>query len=487
MSFNSKSIAEEVREELERLICVVMSEEKQSADQIERNLWQGVLNLGRGLMQLFFTIQSEREEKDKQWQEEGEIYDYMGQPSRTYISLFGSVEVKRRYYWKRGVCGKHPLDGELSLPERSYSDCVQELMGALGVWIPQDRSLELIENTFGLDIPKGSLQASSSDHAEYVGAYYDQRAVPAAAEGDRILVATADGKGIPMTRQDSPPVSARRGKGKQKTAKKEALVTAVYSIAPYHRTADDIIQALLPENERSEPARDRPQPTGKQVFGTLLGKPAACEHLARMAARRATEQLNEQIALTDGSPALQAQMREHLPNYTLILDLIHASEYLWEAANSLLGETNPFREVWIEDALRCLLEDDHETLFKHLEYQADTPGLAHNKVKTLTRVLNYLRRNRPYMDYQAYLVRGWPIGTGVIEGTCRHLVKDRFELSGMRWSVDGAQVMLDLRAVSLNGDWNDFHRFRRQQTHLARYSIPYPGISPEDLLLETAA
>ena len=56
MSFNSKSIAEEVREELERLICVVMSEEKQSADQIERNLWQGVLNLGRGLMQLFFTI-----------------------------------------------------------------------------------------------------------------------------------------------------------------------------------------------------------------------------------------------------------------------------------------------------------------------------------------------------------------------------------------------------------------------------------------------
>jgi hypothetical protein len=487
MPSNSNSITEEIREELEYLIKAVTGEEKQTADQVERNVWQGVLKLARGLMQLFFTVQSEREEKHKQWEEKGRTYDYMGQTTRTYSSLFGEVEVKRAYYWKKGAGGKHLLDAELSLPERSYSDCVQELMGALAIWIPQERSLELIADLFGLDIPKGSLQASSSDQAEYVAAYYNQRAAPPAAEPDRILVATADGKGIPMTRQDSPPRQARRGKGKQKTAKKEALVTAVYSIAPYVRTADDIIQALLPRNEGSEPAGERPQPTGKQVFGTLLGKPAACEHLARLVAKRDTAQLSERVALTDGCPSLQARVSEHLPGFTLILDIIHATEYLWEAANTLLGETDPIREVWIEDALRCLLADDHETLFKHLAYQIAAPGLAQNKVKTLTKVLNYLRRNQAYMDYQSYLARGWPIGTGVIEGTCRHLVKDRFELSGMRWSFDGAQVMLALRAVSLNGDWDDFQRFRRQQAHLARYTTPYPGASPEDLFLEDAA
>jgi hypothetical protein len=487
MSSNSISIAKEVREELEHLIQSVMGEESQTADRVERDLWRGMLRLGRRLLQLFFSVQSEREKKQKQWEEAGKAYDYMGQPTRTYISLFGSVEVKRVYYWRKGVGGKHPLEAALSLPERSYSDCVQELIEGLEVWIPQERCLELIKETFELDIPKRSLQAGSSDHAQYVAAYYEQRAAPPTAEADRILVASADGKGIPMTRQDSPPVQARRGKGEKKTATREATVTAVYSIAPYVRTADDIIRALLSEKQEGEPAKERPQPTGKQVFGTLLGKQAACKHLAQQVAKRDIEQLSERVALTDGSPSLQARMSEHLPDFTLILDIIHATEYLWEAANALLGETNPFREVWIEDALRCLLEDDHETLFMHLEYQIATPSLAQNKVETLTKVLNYLRRNRPYMNYHVYLAQGWPIGTGVVEGTCRHLVKDRFELSGMHWSADGAQVMLGLRAVSLNGDWDNFHRFRRRQAHLARYHTPYPDLSPEAVLLEAAA
>ncbi len=64
---------------------------------------------------------------------------------------------------------------------------------------------------------------------------------------------------------------------------------------------------------------------------------------------------------------------------------------------------------------------------------------------------------------QAFLVKGYPIGSGVVEGACRHLVKDRMELGGMHWSKPGAQAILELRAVKTNGDWNEFWRFHVEE------------------------
>jgi hypothetical protein len=168
----------------------------------------------------------------------------------------------------------------------------------------------------------------------------------------------------------------------------------------------------------------------------------------------------------------------------LIVDIIHVTEYLWEAVNTLLGETNPMREIWMQDALRCLLEADLHHLLNHLNYQLS--GLSKRKQAVLKKVIRYLNNNRDYMHYQDYLTKGYPIGTGVIEGACRHLIKDRFERAGMRWSKKGAQVMLDLRAVYLNGDWEDFQRFRRRKVHQKRYGSLHPYVLPEELILGMA-
>ena len=64
------------------------------------------------------------------------------------------------------------------------------------------------------------------------------------------------------------------------------------------------------------------------------------------------------------------------------------------------------------------------------------------------------------MHYDQYLQAGYPIATGVIEGACRHVIKDRMERAGMRWKVPGAQAMLHLRAISASGDWESFQQFR---------------------------
>jgi len=413
-------------------------------------------------------------------------YRYERHSVRGYVSLFGEVRVERAYYLSAEAGGLCPLDAVLSLPERSYSDSVQERLSEVNVWVPQDHSLALFERWLGLKIPKGSLQSSVSEQALYVEDYYAQHQVAPAPTQDTILVATTDGKGIPMTRADSPPVQARRSKGSPKTAKKEAIVTVVYSVAPYGRDSQDILEALLPDGSAPDPtSADRPVPSHKQTFGTLDGKTAALTHLAQQVAQRDSPQFVHRVALTDGSEALQQQMLDHLPTFTLVLDIIHVTEHLWQAANARWGETAPERLAWMRQALSWLLDNRLDDLLNLLK--AESAILAPTPQTALTRVAAYLCRNRPFMNYQRYLALGWPIGTGVVEGACRHLVKDRFEQAGMRWSRPGAQTLLDLRAVALNGDWPDFQHFRRKQSHLERYQTPYPHPVPTISVLEAAA
>jgi hypothetical protein len=487
MSFPT-SIAENIRTEAERLIEMVSGEgsQSQTAHEIEGQLWRELLAMGQQLMQVFFTTCEQQEVQQRVYEVEGIAYEYAGQKKRQYVSLFGEVDVWRASYWCKGQGSYFPLDERLSLPVRSFSDWVQARVSELTVSMPYGDATALFARWLGWKVHKRSAEQVNADQADHVAAYYATRVVPASPARDTILVASADGKGIPMTRKDSPPPEARRGRGEQKTAKKDATVTALYTIAPYPRSSDDIIQALVSgfgAETVSQPPR--PTPTNKQVFGTLAGQPVAFEQLTRLVEQRRADHIVHYVALTDGNRGLKNRVKHDLPQFTLIVDIIHVTEYLWDAANCLLGETHPLREGWMQDALRCVLEDDLDRLLTHLNYQL--AGLSKRKQTTLTKVMTYLRNNRDYMQYQDYLAHGYPIGTGVIEGACRHLVKDRFERAGMRWSKVGAQVMLDLRAVYLIGDWDDFQRFRRHQVHTQRYGSVHPDVVPEDLMLSVAA
>ena len=78
------------------------------------------------------------------------------------------------------------------------------------------------------------------------------------------------------------------------------------------------------------------------------------------------------------------------------------------------------------------------------------------------------------MNYPKALSSGWPIATGVIEGAYRHIVRDRFDITGARWSLDGAEAILKLRTVSQNGDWPEYWRHHltaeHQRIHASRYT-----------------
>jgi len=151
------------------------------------------------------------------------------------------------------------------------------------------------------------------------------------------------------------------------------------------------------------------------------------------------------------------------------LDFIHANEYLWKVANALFGETNDHRFEWMRSHTLQLLSGQTQLLSAEFRSLATQPKISQSKRTQLLKTANYFERNLPFMDYPTYLSNGYPIASGVIEGACRHFVKDRCELSGMRWTQVGAENLLRLRAVAENGDWDAYHIYRKQQRHRRLY------------------
>ena len=118
-----------------------------------------------------------------------------------------------------------------------------------------------------------------------------------------------------------------------------------------------------------------------------------------------------------------------------------------------------------------VLQGKVEGVVRGLRRLAKERKLSAAKKKALARICRYLYKNRHRMRYDEYLAKGYPIASGVIEGACRHLVKDRMERAGMHWTIAGAQAMLDVRSVHLSGQWEAFqhHRIARAKERLYPY------------------
>jgi len=471
MSFNSKQMIHQLRADFERLLALVTGSEAHSAtmDQMERSLFRQVLHLGFKLLQLFVITRVEVESHAPLMRSDGTVLPYHSQKPRDYFSIFGKLTFERAYFYTRGQGGQCPLDEALSLARRCYSDLLLESAELLGAEGAYSKGLRVVARLLGLNLCELALETAVAAHSQMVKAYYAQKAPFPIAEEGPLLVAQADGKGVPMVRRETADLQLRRGKGDKKTQKKEAIATAVYTIEPYSRTPQDVVNALF---KKGDPPPGRPAPRHKQVFASMRGKEQAIKGLAAWAARREGEHIRARVALTDGAEPLQKQVLSSLAGFTLILDIIHVAEHLWKGGTAIYGETDPHRTEWVEDQMLDILSSRSDQVIQRLEDEAATLQRSSQAAQALRGVADYLRRNQPYMDYAEYLRRGWPIGTGVVEGTCRHLVKDRMELSGMRWTIAGAGALLALRAVSENGDWDDFHKFRRIQRHQRLYGTP---------------
>ncbi|MDI6795011.1 MAG: hypothetical protein QME81_19440 [bacterium] len=134
------------------------------------------------------------------------------------------------------------------------------------------------------------------------------------------------------------------------------------------------------------------------------------------------------------------------------MDFLHVLERLWTTAHALYDEGTEKATDWVRSHALMILQGKVSQVVKGMRQSVTKRNLRGKQGKAILDAAKYFYRNRSRMRYHEYLASGLPIASGVVEGTCKNLVKDRMERSGMRWQIDGAEAMLKLRAINLSDD-----------------------------------
>ena len=330
----------------------------------------------------------------------------------------------------------------------------------------------------GQPVGKRQLEGLARRGARDFDAFYAGRQQAPSGPAD-VLVISCDGKGVVMrpealraaTRKQAAKANGklktRLSKGEKRNRKRIAEVGAVYDATPAPRTVADVLPAN--ESERGE-AKQGPKAKGKWLTASVTNDAAqvVCEVFDE-AERRDPDHARDWVALVDGNnhqiDRIQAEATEREIDVTILIDLVHVLEYLWKAAWSFHQEGDRAAEEWVRHHAQRILAGDAAKVASAIRRQATNRGLSPPQRSGADTCATYLTNKRPYLDYPTALQQGRPIATGVIEGACRHLVKDRMDLTGARWGLEGAEAILKLRAIRANGDFDEYWRYHLNQEH----------------------
>jgi hypothetical protein len=447
---------------------------------------------GRELLRVLYQdhldLRAERERRL------GEVVDVDGvdRPSveaahtRTLTTIFGEVTVTRLAYRRRGQPNLHPADATLNLPEERHSHGIRRLAASEAARGSFDDATRAIRSTTGARVGKRQVEELTQRAAEDFEAFYTSHPRPQAAP-EEVVTLSVDGKGIVMrpaalrpatqsaAARTTTKLETRLSKGEKRNRKRMAEVGAVYTVVPAARTATDV---LAPGDDAH--AR-KPAPTAKGKWLTASVVDDAASVVAAVfdeAERRDPAHERAWVALVDGNnhqiDRIGAEAARRGANVSIVVDFIHVLEYLWRAAWSFFAEGDPAAEGWVHAKALAVLDGKATIVAAAIRRKATCLRLAKAERANADRASDYLLNKAPYLDYPAALTNGWPIATGVIEGACRHLVKDRMDITGARWGLHGAEAVLKLRAVRANGDLDTYWRFHlnqeRRRVHRARYA-----------------
>jgi len=404
---------------------------------------------------------------------------------RPLQTVFGAVNVDRLAYRHRGEANLYPADAALNIPTELHSHGLRELAAVESARGSFDDARSALRRATGVEIGKRQVEQLAGRAAVDFAAYYERPTRTPADDGD-VLVLSADGKGIVMRSDALRPATAkaaakatgklktRLSKGEKRNRKRMAEVGAVYDVTPVVRNPTDIIG--------SDPhAGKPPAPTAKNKWLTASVVDDAATVISQIfgeAQRRDPDHQRTWIAMVDGAKhqidRIETEAKARQVEVHIGCDFVHVLEYIWSSAWSFFAEGDPAAEEWVAEKALAVLRGQASTVAAAIRRKATCLGLDARARENADNCADYLLAKRDYLDYSRALEQGWPIATGVIEGACRHLVKDRLDLTGSRWGLEGAEAILKLRALRSNGDFDDYWTFHlnkeRQRVHQARYA-----------------
>jgi hypothetical protein len=450
------------------------AEQGASAHDVERGLFDRVLQLGTTLFGAFLKLVGPGDLGETATLDDGRVVPRLKeQHTRRLITVFGPFNISRWVYAQRDgqKIELAPTDQRLQLPEGELSYLLQEWDQMLGIEHSFGKVRETTNSILRLNQSVDTLERNNQQMAETVLEFHESQPPVKLAEEAELLVVTEDNKGIPMVRPpEEKPVGAHRKKGEKANKKQMACIGCVYSVNPHVRTPEELVATLFRDPDR--PKAKPPEAKQKRYWAELTrpiddgiiwpGQEMVFAHLSDEIKQR--RRLNQVlIHLCDGQKSLETDRQDYLPtdaNTVDILDLMHATTRLWQAAHVFHDEGSKEASAFVRERLLRVLNGEIASVVHGLRYLGTVRGLKGANRERLRKACNFLKRNEHRMRYDEYLKAGYPIATGVIEGACRHVIKDRMERAGMRWKIPGAQAMLHLRAISASGDWDSFQKFR---------------------------
>jgi hypothetical protein len=404
---------------------------------------------------------------------------------RNLMTEFGQVVVRRKGYSAKGVESLFPLDAVLNLPEDKYSSGMCRLVVQAVADSSFDESVDRIRNTTGGKIPKRQIIEQTVLMSQDFDAFYNLPGQPE--KTAKLLVITVDGKGIVMRQEDLRPATrkaaeqqkdtrgARLAPGEKLNRKRMATVAAVYSVQAQERTPEQIMGP-----KENKPAAVRAQ--NKRVWASI-------EHHSRGVIKAAFEealkrdptQSRHWVVVVDGGEQQLLDIldiaRSFQARITLVLDFIHVLEYLWKAAHCFHSVGSNQAEEWVKEKALQVLHGAAASVAVDLRRNATRSQLSQNKRQPVDKCAGYLDKYRPMLEYDCFLSDGLPIASGVIEGACRHLIKDRLDRTGARWRIKSAEAIIRIRSLRSSGDFDAYWKFHRKQELQRNHSCRYAAAS----------
>lgn len=410
---------------------------------------------------------------------------------RPLATVVGTVIVGRLAYRRRGRTNLYPADAALNLPDELHSHGLRALCAIESARGSFEQAADAVRRATGVSIGKRQVEELTQRAAVDFEAFYEEASRAATDSGD-VLVLSVDGKGIVMRPDALRPATAkaagkatsklktRLSKGEKRNRKRIAEVGAVYDATPVPRATSDIIGP-------TDDADKLDGPKAKNKWLTASVADDASQVISAVfdeACRRDPTHARTWVALVDGAnhqiDCIEAEAARREIEVHIVVDCVHVLEYLWSAAWSFFAEGDPAAEEWVAEKATAVLEGKASTVAAAIRRKATCLGLDARSRANADTCADYLLAKQNYLDYPRALAEGWPIATGVIEGAVRHLVKDRMDVTGARWGLQGAEAVLKLRALRSNGDFESYFKFHvdreRQRVHETRYaSRPLPA------------
>lgn len=470
----------QARKQFEQILSYVQGEaQSKQLNEVEKGIFYSLLKLGLTLLLVFFQ-QKGIGNKDKVYIDKNGIKrSYHSIKHREYLSIFGRIRIPRACYWAKGRHEIYPLDAELNLPNTEYSYVLQEWGSALGSEEPYEKASNFLETVLGMPLWGSSIETIMQKACVDVPHFYKERQGPKEETEKEILVATMDGKGVIMRKDQIEKKTSKKRrrkirkigerekkkieKGNEKPGRKKmSTVIGAYTIDPHERTAENFLNKETREDKR-------PHPCNKVIQATLESKETAMQRLKSEIEKRDPQKEKDCVALVDGEHKLRDLIKSYLPWFVIIIDIYHVMEYLWKGAHVFHKEGSSEAKSWMTDKLTKLLLDKVEIVISELNEQLKS--LSKGKQGQLRRIITYLENGKSHMQYDKYLKKGYPIGSGVVEGACKNLVKDRMEQCGMRWTISGAEAVLSMRSLQVNGMKDGYWQYHIAQERKRLYGM----------------